>query len=155
MEIKKLIEMLDKGYKPKVRFNKKIDELDVESIFNENMITQFLSYRIEEEGTKDEYYVIDCSFKEFETYNLQFAISNYYDKNGIPCLNYKEAKQNSSTGVELLYVMASDNVCNIITDDSFDLYEEYIRYCENDKDSVSYISWLEREILNLRFVNEK
>ena len=130
-----LIDRLFQGVKPVVQFKKKIE--DQESCLDPNMKGRVVGYNDEsEEGYTCLVFEIDLS--EFEEYNEQFQVRNYYDKNGIPCLTAKEA--GFYRNMETFYLSGDESDTDYVEiSEKSRLYDQYLTEREPGQTYISYL----------------
>jgi len=136
--------MLNAGKQPVVIFLKSIE--DIESDIDENFKGKILSYTTECEETPEEHYEFLVDIGSYEKYNEPFMKRNYYDKDRVARLTYKEAGY-SKDGKESLFVMPDDIFCRLESNPySEELYDKYKEYVATQSYSISYLEWMESYI---------
>lgn len=137
MKHSEFAQMVQSGVHPVITFNEGINELEVYP--QPGMQGRVIG--AESEGEGDDTVLLMIDYTEFEEYNKQFEISNYYDKNGSACLTAREA--GCYDVVEGIYTMSNQDVGEqfIATTDttSIRLYDIY----KQSGSAGSYVSWLE------------
>ena len=136
--------MLNTGRQPTVIFLESVK--DIASDIVENFKGKILSYMINNEGTPNEFYEFLVDIGLYEKYNEPFMKRNYYDKDGLAKLTYKEANP-SEDERETLYCMPDDVFCRLESNPySEELYEKYKEYITTQSYSMSYVEWMESYI---------
>lgn len=135
--------LCESGAKPTVRFNEKIE--DAEGYWQKGMICRVDEFTI---GRHDRE-VVEIIFDEtgFEEINDQLATSNYYDKNGVPCLNGKQAGLGPKKGKANVFLMINDSSFEFVEDNRNNLIQRYLE--SQDSKTKTYCAWLEELVLSL------
>jgi hypothetical protein len=75
-----------------VTFTKKIEDFEVYAeVGMKARIKSISPFDLRDPDIRDHVYEIVFDFTEFETYNSEYETFNYYDSNGIPRLNARQA----------------------------------------------------------------
>lgn len=85
---------------------------------------------------------LQISYEKYEEHNKAFEKRNYYDKQGVPCLNAREAGY--YTVKDTLYVMETDDPNEYFISVS-DTSNRWLRaYLERRNEGETYVAFLER-----------
>jgi hypothetical protein len=128
-----------------VQFTEKME--DIEAYPESGMRARILSVCEQDTDKKDLHdhlYLIVFDYSEFDDFNRQFESNNYYDKNGVACLNAREANQYQMQ--ETIY-FGSPTLFPF--EDYFTLLNQrqtvlLARFQESG--STNYVEWLENQV---------
>jgi hypothetical protein len=139
---KKLLELVQAGATPLVRFNSRVEELEYQ--FESGMIGRVLSVTNAENA-------IDVKIDEsdFREYNLSLEKPMWRNRiDGEFTLRFSEIDKRED--IATIYDELEELInFEIIEDESLNLFNEYLE----NKNSLSYIQWLEQELLKSRSKN--
>jgi hypothetical protein len=130
-----------------VTFTKRAE--DLEAYPEEGMRARIVSIRgdgIHKDDIEDHIYIVTVDYSEFDEFNKTFESSDYYDKNGSPCLTARQA--GFYTVQEDLYfpspkVVAFEKYFTITEADRIDLIRQF-----KESGAVNYVGWLETRLLD-------
>lgn len=94
----------------------------------------------------DDVIKLQVSYEKYEEHNKAFEKRNYYDKNGVPCLNAREAGY--YTVKDTLYVMATDDPNDYFISLSDSANKWIVSYLRNRHKDETYVAFLERMLDN-------
>ena len=118
---------------------------DLETYAEPGMRAVVVNIKEDYHDEMDTVLVIAVDYSKYDEFNKQFETYNYYDKEGIACLNARQAGWYKP--VDTIYVMADDNVedyMTLINEASNNLYEMFLA-AKVDK---SYTQWLEQVLVD-------
>lgn len=105
---KDFLTMIQNGTKPVIRVHEPFEEF--ETILDQNMRGRVINAQ-----ERDGMVKLFINLNEFETENDSLMKCNYYDENGDPCLNAKQAKMYPVTGIEEVYLDHNDILDEYLT----------------------------------------
>lgn len=126
-----------------VQFTKRSE--DLEAMFEEGMRADIVKI-IE---TQDDCYKVSLDVAPYESLNKSLMTPSYYNKEDVPCLTVIETSFYPEDGIEVIYIDKRDHpfmYFTLIEDNG--LFAEYMK--TNSDSSVSYIQWLENQVLSSR-----
>jgi len=100
-----------------VKFNKGVEEFEID--FDKGMLA-----RVKSIVSAYDIYSIRLDFKEFQQYNENLMLPNFYDKNGIPCEKWSEQNRydkDLNNGTEVFIEFEQEN--GELYELPFDLYD--------------------------------
>ena len=134
MTIKEFADLVLDGVHPVVEFRKGIEE--IESYAEAGMRGRATGICDDPDGDVR----IQVDFTEFEEFNKQFEMPNYYDKMGFPSLTAHEAGLYKPTDAYYFYPKEdAEKYFTVVEDASLKLYNMY----KQEPRSISYVQWIE------------
>jgi len=128
-----------------VTFKKRIENL--ETMFDEGCRA---TISLNKNHTDHDCICLTCDFSKYEDYNMEFYQPNYYDKNGEPCLKVYETNCYPKNKKEDVWFDWNDEVIHYFSIDSETKNELYEEYTTSRVAGESYVSWLEKRVMELR-----
>lgn len=147
MKTKELLKMLDEGYKPIIKFNDKSTDLDGPNSGMLGKVISHYDHEIIERGEETIWVEVDLS--DYVEYNKNFAIANFYDDNGNPCLTWFESKYYPKNNVFDLCLGLVESFKDADVR-YFDVIEvsKYFQEYQNQTKIKSYVEFLEKKLDN-------
>ena len=138
--LKILMNALVCGKTPVVRLNSFCGS---DSFLEENMLARLRSISISENS--EDVYSLTLDFSQYEDFNRQFAIPNYFNEANEPILTAEQAGFLPGSKSEVLYYYNEDGELPIsmVGDSSLKLVEKYL---QGGKSNLSYIEYLEAKV---------
>lgn len=142
-----ILNLLEKGVHPIVRFNEVVEDLELQ--FDRNQMGRIVN------AFKNKYGEIEIAIseKEYGEYNKSIEQANWpslKDFNASPTLRYSD--EHTRKEIETLCYCENDEIheFSIVEDCYQELLDEYLA----SKSDLSYLDWLQEKILELRaFLN--
>lgn len=127
-----------------IEFNKKVE--DLEAYPEKGMRATVLSCDVSRED--EDLIKVTVSYAKFDEYNKQFESSNYYDKDGNPVLNARQAGVYKET--ETLYTDSADSHqwCTLLKPEFADLITEWKK--DSQDKGESYNAWATKKLIEAR-----
>lgn len=136
--ISDLLAYLAQGHRPVVTFQNKCG--DLESYAEIGMRARILSGFVSRDGVAK----LKMDFEEFDAHNKPFETFTYYDKDGEPRLNARQAGFYKPQ--EDLYFMPESDIADYLSiegEQSCALFEQY-KAAQAD---TTYVQWLEQQLV--------
>jgi len=149
MKTKDLMDMLDNGVQPIIKFTTRISDIDGP---DPDMMGKVIRYRDEDVWDRESSTIFfDIDISEFEEYNKTKAIPNWYDDKGNPTLTWFESSMYPKNGIE--------SVCEMLVENSepadlslFEVFEisEYFKEYQDTGFKGTYVKFLEEKLDKLK-----
>lgn len=138
--LKILMNALVCGKTPVVRLNSFCGS---DSFLEENMLARLRSIAVDE--NQEGVYSLTLDFSEYEDFNRQFAIPNYFNEANEPILTAEQAGFMPASKTEVIYYYNEDGELPItmLEESSLGLVEKYL---QGGKTNLSYIEYLEAKV---------
>ena len=139
-----LFDLIKKGIKPVIKFNKEIEDLDLQ--FDEGHFARIIDVKL----LDDEVEII-VSEKEYADYNKENEVPNWPSDNSVTGnveYNLKYSDKHTRKEVISLYQMLTDEIYNFAIVES--CYQELLDEYLSTNRELSYVEWLQEKVLELR-----
>ncbi len=144
----KMINLRDKvkgGFRPVVRFTKRIE--DMGTYFEQSMMARIVNISHDHE----DHFSIVFDVYAYDDHNVVLESANFYDNYGGACLTASEANMHPRINhmkedVCFMYEDRVEEWFEIVSDDGTELFGQYESL---PRDGMSYVQWLEARVKQL------